>query len=107
MAKITPKRRDSSSSFRRISTIVHVERSGTQFKACAFFGRKKQGARRSDPLLPNTDRGACKYGQNPRAALANALHASADLISKHRGAFAGYSKVNRKTRRTARKSKRS
>ena len=49
---------------------------------------------------------ACMFGKNPRAALSSALLRASRQMKKRSGAFAGYSKMHRRTRRTRRASKR-
>jgi len=49
---------------------------------------------------------ACGYGKNPRKAIASAMRAAAHKLSARSGAFAGYSRKNRRVRRTRRYSKR-
>lgn len=76
------------------------------FVACAHF--KHGGWIRVRPgFEPTKMRDACAHGRNPRVAIAGATRKAAAQIAKRSGAFAGYSKTNRKSRRTRRASKRS
>jgi hypothetical protein len=48
----------------------------------------------------------CSTGRNPRVAAASVLRRLAGQIATRKGAFAGYSKLHRRTRRTRRGMKR-
>jgi hypothetical protein len=77
------------------------------FFACVHFKTGGWTKTTTPGFEPSKLHGTCVYARNPRIAAAGALRKAAKSIGARSGAFAGYSKVNRKTRRTARKSKRS
>jgi hypothetical protein len=72
---------------------------GIEFEACVFAAGISHAHKQAGY--------ACAAGRNPRLALGRALqNAGKAIVTSRTGTFAGYSKLNRRSRRVRRGSKR-